>query len=131
MDTPIYDFIEEYKASGISRFHMPGHKGKKFLGCENSDITEIEGADVLCMADGIIARSQQKQQRLMPRAFFVQEKHFILQKVHHFVLKQCLWLYLWSHADIAFLSMNIYYHQEIYTVQWLMHVHLLVLKLNL
>ncbi|MCI8751082.1 MAG: amino acid decarboxylase [Lachnospiraceae bacterium] len=64
MDTPIYDFIEEYKASGISRFHMPGHKGKKFLGCENSDITEIEGADVLCMADGIIARSQHNASRL-------------------------------------------------------------------
>lgn len=64
MDTPIYDFVERYKASGMSRFHMPGHKGQKFLGCEDSDITEIEGADVLCMADGIIARSQHNASRL-------------------------------------------------------------------
>lgn len=64
MDTPIYNFVERYKASGMSRFHMPGHKGQQFLGCEDSDITEIEGADVLCMADGIIARSQHNASRL-------------------------------------------------------------------
>ena len=64
MDTPIYNFVERYKASGMSRFHMPGHKGQRFLGCEDSDITEIDGADVLCMADGIIARSQHNASRL-------------------------------------------------------------------
>ena len=64
MDTPIYDFIENYKSSDISRFHMPGHKGHKFIGCEDADITEIEGADVLSMADGIIARSQANASRL-------------------------------------------------------------------
>lgn len=64
MDTPIYNFVEKYKASGMSRFHMPGHKGHGFLGCEDSDITEIEGADVLCMASGIIARSQYNASRL-------------------------------------------------------------------
>ena len=37
---------------------MPGHKGKPFLGCEPLDITEIEGADVLCSANGIIAESE-------------------------------------------------------------------------
>lgn len=58
MDTPIYSFVENYKASAMSRFHMPGHKGHKFIGCEESDITEIEGADVLSVADGIIAASQ-------------------------------------------------------------------------
>ena len=58
METPIYDFVKNYKASGTSRVHMPGHKGQDFLGCEGYDITEIEGADVLSMAGGIIAESQ-------------------------------------------------------------------------
>ena len=38
---------------------MPGHKGKAFLGPERWDITEIEGADVLYSANGIIKKSQQ------------------------------------------------------------------------
>lgn len=58
METPVYDFVTDYMYSGISRFHMPGHKGKPFLGCEYRDITEIEGADVLNTASGIIAESQ-------------------------------------------------------------------------
>lgn len=43
---------------------MPGHKGQPFLGCEDRDITEIEGADVLSMAGGIIAESQANASRL-------------------------------------------------------------------
>ncbi len=58
METPVYDFVTGYMSSGMSRFHMPGHKGQPFLGCECRDITEIEGADVLSMAGGIIAESQ-------------------------------------------------------------------------
>lgn len=58
MNTPIYDFVSRYKNADISRLHMPGHKGQAFLGCEDMDITEIAGADVLCMADGIIKESQ-------------------------------------------------------------------------
>lgn len=64
METPIYNFVTHYKSSGISRFHMPGHKGQNFLGCEERDITEIDGADVLSMADGIIAESQLNASRL-------------------------------------------------------------------
>lgn len=64
METPIYDFVTKYKSSGISRFHMPGHKGQDFIGCEALDITEIEGADVLSMANGIIAESQFNASRL-------------------------------------------------------------------
>lgn len=86
METPVYDFVTSYKSSGMSRFHMPGHKGQQFLGCEERDITEIEGADVLSMASGIIARSQFNASRL-----FVQVKHFTLRKALHFVLRQCLW----------------------------------------
>ncbi|MCI5587193.1 MAG: DegT/DnrJ/EryC1/StrS family aminotransferase [Lachnospiraceae bacterium] len=59
MNTPIYDFVRKYKEAHISRLHMPGHKGQAFLGCEDMDITEIKGADVLSMADGIIKESQE------------------------------------------------------------------------
>ena len=58
MRTPIADFVSEYQSSGASRFHMPGHKGKPILGTEPWDITEIDGADVLYSADGIIKESE-------------------------------------------------------------------------
>ena len=58
MKTPIYDFVKKYSESGISRFHMPGHKGRGPLGCEPLDITEIFGADTLYAADGIIDESE-------------------------------------------------------------------------
>ncbi len=58
MDIPIYDFLRKYDADCITRFHMPGHKGKLFLGCEHLDITEVKGADALYEADGIIAESE-------------------------------------------------------------------------
>ena len=58
MDTPILDFVNAYAASGSVRLHMPGHKGRAFLGCEGLDITEIAGADALYEADGIIAQSE-------------------------------------------------------------------------
>lgn len=64
MDTPICDFVKEYADSGFSRFHMPGHKGREFLGCERYDITEIDGADVLSHADGIIKKSQENAAKL-------------------------------------------------------------------
>lgn len=58
MDTPIVDFVKAYAESDVSRFHMPGHKGVGFLGCEAIDITEIHGADVLYAANGIIRESE-------------------------------------------------------------------------
>ncbi len=60
MDTPIFDFVQQYQASGTVRLHMPGHKGQPVLGCEPFDITEIAGADNLQMPemDGIIAKSE-------------------------------------------------------------------------
>ena len=58
MKTPIYDFVQAYIQSNTTRFHMPGHKGKSYLGCEPYDITEIPGADVLYSPDGIIAESE-------------------------------------------------------------------------
>ena len=64
MDTPIVDFVQGYAASGVSRLHMPGHKGKGPMGCEALDITEIRGADALYEAEGIIAESEQNAARL-------------------------------------------------------------------
>lgn len=58
MNTPICDFVEKYARSDVLRLHVPGHKGKGTLGTERIDITEIEGADVLYGANGIIEQSQ-------------------------------------------------------------------------
>ena len=58
MNTPIADFVNNYARQEMSRFHMPGHKGAAFLGCETLDITEVKGADSLYEADGIIAESE-------------------------------------------------------------------------
>lgn len=64
MNTPIVDFVREYAESGTVRLHMPGHKGKNFLGYEKYDITEIHGADALYQADGIIRESEINASRL-------------------------------------------------------------------
>ena len=58
MTTPICDFVCRYARSGSARLHMPGHKGNRLLGPEARDITEIEGADVLYSARGIIRESE-------------------------------------------------------------------------
>lgn len=58
MDTPICDFVSKYAKSDALRAHMPGHKGKSFIGIEPFDLTEIDGADDLFNADGIIAESE-------------------------------------------------------------------------
>lgn len=58
MSTPICDFVRRYTQSEPVRFHMPGHKGVPVLGFEPYDITEIEGADELFTASGIIAESE-------------------------------------------------------------------------
>ena len=58
MSTPICDFVRRYTQSEPVRFHMPGHKGVPMLGFEPYDITEIDGADELFTASGIIAESE-------------------------------------------------------------------------
>ena len=68
MKTPILDFLKQYNRKNFSRLHMPGHKGKKFLGLEKYDITEINGADVLYSASGIIDRSEQNATKLFGTA---------------------------------------------------------------
>lgn len=58
MKTPILDFLKKYSAENTVRLHMPGHKGVDYLGVENLDLTEINGADSLYDANGIIAESE-------------------------------------------------------------------------
>ena len=58
MSTPICDFVRRYTQSEPARFHMPGHKGAPLLGPEPYDLTEIDGADELFTASGIIAESE-------------------------------------------------------------------------
>ena len=59
MNTPVFDFLRGYQREGMSRFHMPGHKGAGSLGCESWDLTEIMGADSLYEAEGIIAQAEE------------------------------------------------------------------------
>ncbi len=64
MDTPICDFVRNYADFGSLRLHMPGHKGNGPLGIESLDITEIDGADSLYQADGIIKKSEENASSL-------------------------------------------------------------------
>ena len=64
MNTPICDFVAQYNATFPLRMHMPGHKGASFLGMEHLDITEIDGADSLFQASGIIQESESNASQL-------------------------------------------------------------------
>ncbi len=64
MNTPICDFVCDYAQKNTTRMHMPGHKGASFLGFEEKDITEIEGADDLYNPTGIIAESEKNASEL-------------------------------------------------------------------
>ena len=92
MNTPIYDFIQQYRSKNPVRAHMPGHKGRCALPCGfgeayGYDITEIEGADVLFEAGGIIAESERNAASLFGTA-----GTFILREVLLFAFRQCLLL---------------------------------------
>ncbi len=64
MDTPICDFVSAYGKGDPLRLHMPGHKGKAFMGMESMDITEISGADELFHAHGVILKSEENASSL-------------------------------------------------------------------
>lgn len=68
MNTPICDFVRSYAQSSPLRLHMPGHKGRAGLGPEELDITEVEGADVLYHARGIIRESEENASALFGTA---------------------------------------------------------------
>ncbi len=74
MNTPICDFVARYAEGNSLRLHMPGHKGKNFLGFESLDITEIDGADSLYEASGIIRESEENASKLFGcRTFYSTE----------------------------------------------------------
>ncbi len=62
MQTPIVDFVTKYAASDALRLHMPGHKGIGAV--EARDLTEIDGADVLYHANGIIRQSEENAAKI-------------------------------------------------------------------
>ena len=62
MNTPICSFIAKYASKNIVRLHMPGHKGIGEI--ESLDITEIDGADSLYEAKGIIKESEDNASKL-------------------------------------------------------------------
>ena len=64
MNTPICDFVRLYAGQHPLRGHMPGHKGVPRLGFEHLDITELDGADSLYCAGGIIAESEKNASSL-------------------------------------------------------------------
>ena len=68
MNTPLSDFLRNYSAENKVRFHMPGHKGRTLTGAENLDLTEVEGADVLYSASGIIKQSMDNASSLFGSA---------------------------------------------------------------
>ena len=68
MITPVVDFVRRYAQQRTTRMHMPGHKGRGPLGCEERDITEIAGADELYEAEGIIAQSEANATQLFGTA---------------------------------------------------------------
>ena len=56
--TPIWDYVKDYNNRDAVRAHMPGHKGRGFLGVEGFDITEIN--EELCLYEdneGIVRES--------------------------------------------------------------------------
>ena len=59
MKTPLCDFVASYAGKAPLRAHMPGHKGQALLGPEALDITEIDGADLLYHAKGVIRESEE------------------------------------------------------------------------
>lgn len=74
MKTPICDFARRYAQHNALRLHMPGHKGNGPIGAEPLDITEIDGADSLYEAAGIIRESEDNAGRLFgSRTFYSTE----------------------------------------------------------
>ena len=84
MDTPIYDFVNNYAHSNGVRAHMPGHKGEGEL--ESIDITEITGADSLFEADGIISESERNAGEIFGAYSFTVEEDWSLENLSVAVL---------------------------------------------
>ena len=90
MKTPIVDFVKAYADTDTLRLHMPGHKGKEVIGSEKWDITEIEGADVLYSANGIIKQSEENAAELFEtgKTVYSTEGSSLAIRAMLFLLKQ-------------------------------------------
>ncbi len=69
MTTPIYDFLKKFQNKEMVRLFMPGHKGNHpfdpvFARISQYDLTEIQGADALFEAVGIIGESEANASRI-------------------------------------------------------------------
>ncbi len=88
MDTPICDFVRQYVEENSLRLHMPGHKGKTVLGVEHLDITEINGADDLYDAEGIIRKSERNASTLFgcPTCFSTEGSSQCIRAMMHLTM---------------------------------------------
>lgn len=68
MKAQLYESLIEYSESNAYPFHMPGHKRQadrfSMLNPYQFDLTEIDGFDNLHEADGLIAKVQEKAEKL-------------------------------------------------------------------
>ncbi len=102
MKTPIVDFSKEYSKKNTLRFHMPGHKGKG--GDINSlDITEINGADSLFDANGIIKESEDNASQLFGcQTFYSTEGSSLCIRAMIYLTK------LWAEDCVIFAARNVH-----------------------
>ena len=136
MKTPICDFVKKYAQDKALRLHMPGHKGKPFIGAEHLDITEIAGADSLYEASGIIAESEKNASELFGcliraigmagAALATAISHGIQLTLHHLY---CRWLGqgsypfpmgVWAKYAVGFLAIMgfVYVSENLWFLRW-------------
>lgn len=96
---PICEALEEYVATGIVRFHMPGHKGgrgvsqkaREYLGEKvfALDVTGVEGLDDLNAPQGIIKEAEE----LAAKAFGADRTFFLVNGtsagMHALIIAAC------------------------------------------
>lgn len=106
MTTPITDFVKNYIRSDAERLHMPGHKGKELLGFERYDITEIDGADVLYHADGIIKESMENAASLFGTAKTVYSTEGSSLSIRAMLYLTVLYAKTHGHSPLIFAGRN-------------------------
>lgn len=92
---PLYDCIKKYAESGITSFHMPGHKMGNGMYSEfekdifTIDVTEVEGTDNLYSPEGAIKTAQEKA----AHAFNVYKTYFLVNGstsgIHSMIMSVC------------------------------------------
>lgn len=102
MKTPIVDFSKEYSKKNTLRLHMPGHKGKG-EDINSLDITEINGADSLFDANGIIKESEDNASQLFGcQTFYSTEGSSLCIRAMIYLTK------LWAEDCVIFAARNVH-----------------------